>query len=210
MEDTFNPSSISLSLGANFPLLDSLNDASAAKAAKTTKKESTQPTTDLGGGAVEVIAGFEQMMVAMFKVFSDIITKLLSVVDDLASKAAAKGSTATTGSKPSDTTDSTGDAAGSNEFLWKPISEKDKKLAIVLPSDLTGEVASVTLEDSKNKPLASGKYSGVGNGNRETYRFGAKGSTYPDGLHVKITMKNGEEKSVKITDTAKRVTKKKI
>lgn len=93
----------------------------------------------------------------------------------------------------------------SGQFLWKPASDKDGKLAILLPSRLTGKVKSVTiLSADKSKILAKGKYSGVGNGDREHFRFSKAGSGYPDNAIVLITMKDGKTYNVKIKETSDR------
>jgi hypothetical protein len=95
-----------------------------------------------------------------------------------------------------------------NEFLWKPVSEKDGKLAVVLPKALTGKVKSVKiLSADKTKTLATGKFSGVGNGDREHFRFGKAGSGYPDGAIVVITLEDGSKRNVVIKDTAARFTR---
>jgi hypothetical protein len=93
----------------------------------------------------------------------------------------------------------------SGQFLWKPASDKDGKLAILLPSRLTGKVKSVTiLSADKSKILAKGKYSGVGNGDREHFRFSKAGSGYPDNAIVLITMKDGKTYNVKVKETSDR------
>jgi hypothetical protein len=94
------------------------------------------------------------------------------------------------------------------EFLWKPQSEKDGKLAIVLPKALTGKVKSVKiLSADKTKTLATGKFSGVGNGDREHFRFSKSGGSYPDGAVVVITLEDGSKRNVVIKDSAARYTR---
>jgi len=94
------------------------------------------------------------------------------------------------------------------EFLWKPQSEKDGKLAIVLPKSLTGKVKSVKiLSADKTKTLATGKFSGVGNGDREHFRFSKAGGSYPDGAVVVITLEDGSKRNVVIKDSAVRYTR---
>lgn len=96
----------------------------------------------------------------------------------------------------------------SGEFLWKPVSEKDQKLAILIPLNLTGKVKSVSiLSPDKTKVLAKGTYSGVGNGNREHFRFPKAGEKYPDNSIVLITLKDGSTRSVTIRETSQRYTR---
>ncbi len=93
----------------------------------------------------------------------------------------------------------------SGQFLWKPVADKDGKLAILLPSRLTGKIKSVEiLSPDKTKILAKGKYSGVGNGDREHFRFSKAGSSYPDNAIVLITMKDGKTYNVKVKETSDR------
>lgn len=97
--------------------------------------------------------------------------------------------------------------ARSGEFLWKPVSDKDGKLAILLPSSYTGKVKSVKIMNAKgSRTLQKGTYSGVGNGDREHFRFSKPGSSFPDGAIVLITMKDGSTRHITIKDTAKRTT----
>lgn len=94
------------------------------------------------------------------------------------------------------------------EFLWKPESEKDGNLAILLPSSLTGRVREVCiLMPDGSRALQRGHYSGVGNGSREHYRFSKPGKKFPDGAIVLIKLEDGSSRHLKISDTAKRVTR---
>ncbi len=66
------------------------------------------------------------------------------------------------------------------EFLWKPESEKDGKLAVLIPSKFTGKVKSVKIFDKNGKKVGTGEYSGTANGNREHFRFDKPGGKYPE------------------------------
>lgn len=103
---------------------------------------------------------------------------------------------------------SAGNAAVSEEFLWKPISEKDRRLVILLPAHLTGKVDSVTVWDADGKVLEKGNYCGVANGGREHYRFTRKGGTFPDGARVELSLKDGGEKRITVKDTSRQLTRK--
>jgi hypothetical protein len=91
----------------------------------------------------------------------------------------------------------------SGEFLWKPKSDKDGKLAILLPSALEGQVDSVSVI-SPSGTVSTGKYAGVGNGSREHFRFTRPGGDFQDGSKVVITMKDGSLKEVQISDSSAR------
>ncbi len=93
-------------------------------------------------------------------------------------------------------------------FLWKPESDKDGNLAVLLPPNLTGKVKRVEVQDADGKVIGRGKASGVGNGGRTHFRFNKKGSAYPTECKVVITLNNGEQRVVKIKDPAQRLEKK--
>ena len=94
-------------------------------------------------------------------------------------------------------------------FLWKPESDKNQKLAILLPPNLAGKVAEVIVLSPDGKlTLQRGKYSGVGNGDREHYRFSKAGSEFPDGSIVVIKLKDGTTKHMVIKETSARLEKK--
>ena len=94
--------------------------------------------------------------------------------------------------------------SGSAGFLFKPISDSDGRLAVLLPSGLAGLVAGVKLVDSKGNPLETGRYSGNGNGGRDHFRFTKPGGDYPDALRVEITLKTGELVRYFIQETSER------
>lgn len=97
---------------------------------------------------------------------------------------------------------------GRGQFLWKPKSEKDGKLAILLPKQYTGKVASVeVIGPDGQKKLAEGKSSGVGNGEREHFRFNAPGEAFPDGSIVLVTLRDGSKREVEIKNTSARFTR---
>jgi hypothetical protein len=98
--------------------------------------------------------------------------------------------------------------ASGGEFLWKPISEKDGKLAILLPKQFTGKIASLHVAAPNGKELlANGRSAGVGNGDREHFRFDRAGSTFPDGSIVVARLKDGSTRTITINETSSRFTR---
>lgn len=94
---------------------------------------------------------------------------------------------------------------GSGQFLWKPVSDKDGKLAILTPPKLTGKIKNVViLSPDKTKILGKGSFSGVGNGDREHFRFSKSGAQYPDKSIVLITLKDGSTQHVPIRESSAR------
>lgn len=93
-------------------------------------------------------------------------------------------------------------------FLWKPVSDKDGKLAVLLPPHLTGKVQAVAiLSPDGSRTLQSGRYSGSGNGEREHFRFSKPGGEFPDGSIVLIKLEDGSRRFMKIRETSARVQK---
>lgn len=95
-------------------------------------------------------------------------------------------------------------AAGSSGFLFKPQAEKDGKLVVLLPSRLTGLVKGVTLIGPNGEVIESGRYSGVGNGGREHFRFSQAGGNYPDGVTVQVALTTNEMVKFFIRETSER------
>jgi hypothetical protein len=94
---------------------------------------------------------------------------------------------------------------GSGQFLWKPVSDKDGKLAILTPPKLTGKIKNVViLSPDKTQILGKGSFSGVGNGDREHFRFSKSGAQYPDKSIVLITLKDGSTQHVPIRESSAR------
>ncbi len=92
----------------------------------------------------------------------------------------------------------------STGFLFKPISDSDGKLAILLPPKLAGMVAGVRLIGPSGEVLESGRFSGNGNGGRDHYRFSRPGASYLDGLTVELTLKTNELIRYVIDETSER------
>jgi hypothetical protein len=91
-------------------------------------------------------------------------------------------------------------------FLWKPISDKNGDLVVLLPKKLTGKVQEVrVLSADGKKTLGKGKYSGIGNGDREHFRFSKPGSAYPDRSIVYIKLEDGTTRHLRINDTNRRI-----
>lgn len=93
---------------------------------------------------------------------------------------------------------------GANGFLFKPISDSDGKLVILLPEILTGDVNRVVLKNRRGREIEEGAYRGIGNGEREHFRFRQRGEDYPRNLTVEVELKNGNTKTYRIKDPSQR------
>ena len=74
-------------------------------------------------------------------------------------------------------------------FLWKPVADSGGKLVVLLPARATGHTAKDTALWHDNKRLEGGAWGGIGNGDREHYRYSKQGSAYPAGVEVRATVR---------------------
>jgi len=95
-------------------------------------------------------------------------------------------------------------STGSAGFLYKPNSDSDGKLVVLLPSKLSGLIEGVKIYDPAGDLLESGRYSGNGNGGRDHYRFSKPGGDYPDGLTVEVTLSTKEKLKYVISESSQR------
>lgn len=72
---------------------------------------------------------------------------------------------------------------GENVFLWKPASESDGNLVVLVPAALSGEPSgTLTINDN-----ISGRFTGIHNGNRNHYRFSRPGREYGENIPVVLS-----------------------
>ena len=100
---------------------------------------------------------------------------------------------------------------GSGEFLWKPQSESNGKLVVLLPSGLTGKVVKAGVYTSVPPTQANlveeGRFSGDDhNGGRAHFRFNNAGGSYPDGSYVVAQLSDGRTVSFQVGETSARNT----
>jgi hypothetical protein len=93
---------------------------------------------------------------------------------------------------------------GGDGFLFKPISESNKNLVILLPAAMKQNVASVTLTDSTGQLLETGDPFGTFNDGRPIFRFNKPGSNYPNNITVTVTMLDGTKREYHIADPSQR------
>ena len=95
---------------------------------------------------------------------------------------------ASASSSSSSSSSSTG--GGSGGFLWKPVSEGDGKLVILLPGSLRGRVSGCSISGSFGSE--NGRFTGdTHNGNRPHYRFSRPGASYGSNITVTARTTDG-------------------
>lgn len=97
---------------------------------------------------------------------------------------------------------------GTGGFLFKPVSEGDGNLVVLLPAKYSDNVASLVLKDSEGNVLEDGRPTGQHNpdpeGLREHFRFNKPGSQYGDNVTVQVTLNDGTIIDYLIEDTSER------
>ena len=95
-------------------------------------------------------------------------------------------------------------AGGAGGFLWKPISDSNGNLVVLMPSEISSEVDSVVIKDKNGNVLETGKFSAIANGGRAHFRFSKPGSAYGQSVTVEAKLKNGRVCTFQVNDTSKR------
>lgn len=109
----------------------------------------------------------------------------------------------TSASSSLDTGQSTTTAIGGG-FLFKPVSESDGNLVVLLPSSMSGDVSELTIRDSNGQVLDTGRDLGDYDDGRPLFRFSSPGGAYPENITVTALMSNGEVRDYTIPAPAQR------
>lgn len=102
------------------------------------------------------------------------------------------------------TSSQTGTFNGGDGFLYKPVSESNGNLAILLPSSYEGSVESLDLIDANGEIVETGDSYGTYDDGRPLFRFNEPGSSYPDGITVSLNLTDGTTKEYYIPDSSDR------
>lgn len=190
----------------------STTNTALATADKTFDDNITKITNTLTN---EIFQTVDQMIKDSFATIRDFLHEFFK--GDLVSQSTDANANTTTNTKqtgsPTETTGTQSSTSGTSlksngEFLWKPESEKDGKLAILLPANISQDVKRVRiLSPDKKKVVATGKYYGIGNGDRAHFRFSKAGAKYANNSKVEITMNNGTVYYVNVAKTGSRYSK---
>lgn len=90
-------------------------------------------------------------------------------------------------------------------FLWKPVSDSDRKLVVLAPSNLSGKINTVQLLGQGGNVIESGRYTSMANpdagGPRSHFRFNQPGGAYGQNVTVRFTLDSGENVDYNIANT---------
>ncbi len=98
----------------------------------------------------------------------------------------------------------TTDFVGGDGFLFKPVSEKNGNLVVLLPTSMSGQIANVSLVDDTGQVIERGDESGDFDDGRPLFRFDQAGGSYPQNIAVTVTMLDGSEKQYNIANPSQR------
>lgn len=87
-------------------------------------------------------------------------------------------------------------------FLWKPESDSNGNLVILLPKSMAGKVKDVKVTTPDGQTLDQGATKGNFGDGRPIFRFNKPGGSFPNGSVVVITMADGSQQSVTIPNTS--------
>lgn len=118
---------------------------------------------------------------------SDLETRALSETDTAGTPTPAPTPVA---SNPAPGTGALPPAGSSNTFLWKPVSESNGNLVVLLPAAYRGRVQSCTISGSFGSEVGR-FHTDTHNGNRPHFRFSRPGAAYGSNITV-LALSNGD------------------
>jgi hypothetical protein len=165
-----------------------------------------------GSSSDKIASEYLEMTKGIMTGLSEIIAKLLGVLSTLLPTnfdvSNANTNDTTFSNNSSNLSGMSTPASGlSDQFLWKPVSEKDGKLVVLFPARLTGSIKGATIVSSEGKVLAQGRDVGFGNGGRHHFRFDRAGADYPAGARLVGQLQDGSKYEVEIKTPHKRTIK---
>lgn len=94
---------------------------------------------------------------------------------------------------------------GGDGFLFKPVSESNGNLVVLLPSHMQQDADSVQLVDSSTgNTIEKGQSYGAYEDGRPIFRFNRPGRSYPENMIVQVRFDSGDVKEYSIPDPANR------
>lgn len=188
---------------------NSTNQSSASVDAALRKFDSNEPASELEMAIFRVKEAFNSLLLSLVRnqsSYQNSRTDTQVSAQHASQVRAHGGSTSSATSHMIDSSKYAETIATPGGFLWKPISDSDGKLAILLPPWLTtNAIGCRILSPDGSRVLASGRYSGVGNGDRQHFRFNSPGASFPNGSIVEIQLRNGTTMQIKIGETGARL-----
>ncbi len=107
----------------------------------------------------------------------------------------------------SDQTDSGSFISGdySDGLIWKPASESNGDVVIILDSSLQSKIDSVTLYDKDGKKIEDTSVDRLDDLDRSIIFFDKPGSAYPDNMTIQVALSDGDTIQYLVKDPANRI-----
>lgn len=93
---------------------------------------------------------------------------------------------------------------GPDGFLFKPTSDSDGNLVVLVPPKYAHRVQSLQIVDISGNVVADGQSEGYGNGGREHFRFNRPGRKLPPNVTVELRLDDGSRVAYQIPDPSRR------
>ncbi len=181
-----------------------------AKAFTSAQLDATKEALYDGRGETKAVASLDEAMLKMKMVLEEIETGKVLItgrsLDAPSNRGLWQGVGSVEGAQQSEGVSEGEEGSKARKFAWKHISDKDGKLAVLVPEPLSDNIKSVDIFDSSGKLVESGRYSKRTGDGRAVYRFEEPGPEYGKNLEVVISKKNGDTITYEIPDGSKRVT----
>lgn len=133
---------------------------------------------------------------------SHAVNQIAGDLNTLSNSTNASSSSATTGNDYSTSFSYSLEDSG---FLFKPRSESDGNLVILLPQSLTNQISEVNVIDLATGEIkGQGRFSAVANEGREHYRFDFTGDSLKVPVEVQVKLKNEQILTKIIEDPSER------
>lgn len=153
---------------------------------------------------------------------SEALVKIQQALSDIAAGTTASTQSIATESTVKDSSSSANSASntareldGEGGFLWKPVSESDGNLVVLLPTDIKASaISSVEIHSgnsngeqfSSSTLLGTGTFSGdTANGGRAHFRFSKPGESYGSSAYLVAQLNDGTSISYLIDNPGERV-----
>lgn len=93
----------------------------------------------------------------------------------------------------------------SDGLIWKPASNSNGDVVIILNSSLENKIDSITLYDKNGSKIEETNVDRLDDDNRSIIFFDKPGSAYPDNMTIQVALSDGDEIQYLVKDPANRI-----
>ena len=88
--------------------------------------------------------------------------------------------------------------------VYKPVSDSNGRLVIVVSAKYTGDVEGVSVERQGGQKIEDGEDAGVANGGRTHWRFSRAGGSYGNPIVIRVKLYSGKDLILKVANSGSR------